>query len=557
MDFDFGDTNFSGRMYFGLYQPPGETKYAYPLYSRRSVPIDSGRCSVPIASTLKGKYDFTGWQVSGRLHVGYRIVSSEGSLLYDGRLRLTGTGPFQLDTCVIEGPFVNLLTHQSVVVSFVTNFPVKASVAIGKRTHQSDDISTHHEITVNRLEPDRDYTYAVMVDDYREEYSFHTAPLPGSRTSFTFAYASDGRANSGGGERDIWGVNAYMLKRIAVMLSEQGARFFQFTGDLIDGYTNDVGDIQLQYANWKRTAEPFAAHLPFVCGFGNHETLVDYFATDKRSVAIDKFPYDRYSSEAIFARNFVNPLNGPFSEDGSVYDPHPETIDFPPYEESAFYYIYDNVAMISLNSNYWYAYTINREPGSGGNPHAYIMDNQLKWLSDVVDHMEANAEIDHIFVTVHTPLFPNGGHVGDDMWYQGNNEIRPWINGEPVKKGIIERRDEILDILVNRSTKVRAALTGDEHNYSRLPVGPGLPMYPEGWDLPRLKLSRGIYQVNNGAAGAPYYGREHTPWERQVQRLSTQNAVVFFHIDGISIDVEVRNPDTSELIDQFTLYDGE
>jgi hypothetical protein len=49
---------------------------------------------------------------------------------------------------------------------------------------------------------------------------------------------------------------------------------------------------------------------------------------------------------------FVNPENGPVSEDGSIYDPNPEQVDFPSYSETVFYYTYDNTAMIVLNSDY-------------------------------------------------------------------------------------------------------------------------------------------------------------------------------------------------------------
>ena len=87
------------------------------------------------------------------------------------------------------------------------------------------------------------------------------------------------------------------------------------------------------------------------------------------------------------------------------------------------------------------------------------------------------------------------------MWYRGNNEKRPWVAGKPLKKGIIERRDELLDILVNQSTKVRAILTGDEHNYCKTEIGPETVIYNDDWEGERLELTRTIYQVNNGAAG--------------------------------------------------------
>ncbi|MDZ4679986.1 MAG: hypothetical protein SGI94_06060, partial [Saprospiraceae bacterium] len=119
---------------------------------------------------------------------------------------------------------------------------------------------------------------------------------------------------------------------------------------------------------------------------------------------------------------------------------------------------------------------------------------------------------------------------------------------------IIERRDQILDIIVNKSTKVRAILTGDEHNYNRLRLTPETVIYPENYDKPKIRLSRTIYQINNGAAGAPYYAQEQTPWTPYVSGFTTQHALVFFHVHKKKIEVEVVNPDTLEEVDRFRLH---
>ena len=192
-------------------------------------------------------------------------------------------------------------------------------------------------------------------------------------------------------------------------------------------------------------------------------------------------------------------------------------------------------------------------PEIGGGLHGYIMDNQLKWVKKTIKSLEKDADIDHIFITEHTPFFPNGGHVQDDMWYFGNNEKRPWVAGKPLKKGIIERRDELLDIFVNESSKVVAILTGDEHNYCKTEIGPETKIYKDDYEGKKLELSRTIYQVNNGAAGAPYYAQEQTPWTPFTSGFTTQNALVFFHVEGKKISLEVMNPDTLEQVDVLEL----
>ncbi len=177
----------------------------------------------------------------------------------------------------------------------------------------------------------------------------------------------------------------------------------------------------------------------------------------------------------------------------------------------------------------------------------------MKWLESTLKALQNNSAIDHIFITEHTPFFPNGGHVKDDMWYGGSNQPRAMVAGKPVKYGIIERRDQLLDIIVNRTPKVVAILTGDEHNYCRTEIGPHTNIYPDNYDKPKIKLTRTVWQINNGAAGAPYYAQEQTPWSDKVQGFTTQNAVVFFRVDGTKIKMEVYNPDTLEPVDEMQL----
>ncbi|MCK5471468.1 MAG: metallophosphoesterase, partial [Cyclobacteriaceae bacterium] len=386
-----------------------------------------------------------------------------------------------------------------------------------------------------------------------ETYSFRTAPAPGSRTEFSFSYASDSRSGNGGGERNLLGTNAYIMKKIMALNLQQKVRFMQFTGDMVTGYSVNPNSLRLEYANWKRAIEPFARYIPVIPAMGNHEAVVKSFYDPAKNFnyQIDNFPYDKVSSEAIFQKEFVNPLNGPESEDGASYDPDEKDIDFPSYKESVFYYIYDNIAMVVLNSNYWYAPTTKAVTFTSGNIHGYIMDNQLEWFKTTMNSLESNENIDHIFVTVHTPFFPNGGHVEDDMWYGGENAYRPSVDGKRVAKGVIERRDELLDIIVNKSKKTKALLTGDEHNYARTKIGPETKIYPKKYFAEKLELTREIWQINNGAAGAPYYAQEKTPWSKSVEGFTTQNALVIFYVNGNDLKMKVLNPDTLEEVDEM------
>ncbi len=553
LNFDIPD--FTGTLYYGFIDY-FDSKHPQPVYYWRSEKIDSGKVSINIKKRLTGNYDMVGWQKSGKGTIGYRITDEKGNLLYDGIVSFLYTDSFKIDDTIIEGPFVNHITENSAKISFETNNAIITQVKINEQIIKDENESKHHEFIITNLNPDTKYVYSVFYGGNKQTYSLKTAHQSASRKPFVFAFASDSRAGAGGGEKDLYGANYYIMKKIMALISQQQATFMQFTGDMISGYCTDTDEINLQYANWKRAVEPFAHYIPIYIAIGNHEVIMNTFKdkANKIRINIERFPFSTESAEMIFANNFVNPNNGPATEDGTKYDPNPDKVDFPSYEENVYFYTFDNIAMIVMNSDYWYAPSTRHIPLTGGNPHAYIMDNQLKWLEKIVQVYENDNNVDHVFVTLHTPFFPNGGHSRNDMWYSGNNKIRAYIAGKPVEKGIIERRDELLEIIVNKSSKVRAILTGDEHNYNKMEVGPNTKIYPENWQKEKIQLARTIYQVNNGAAGAPYYAQEQLPWTPFVTGFTTQNAVVFFHVDGKSIIMKVLNPDTLEEVDYFELY---
>ena len=552
--FNFDKLN-SGTLIYGLV-PENDSKYPMPVFLSRPVKIKNGKAEVNIIKRLSGIFDMVSWEKSGRFTLGYRVLNSHGEIVLDSKVNVTGKGPFKTDPTIIDGPFVAKLTDNSCVIWFNTDKKVSASVLADNKTYSDNKIARHHEIKIDGLKPATNYAYTVKYGGWEESYSFRTANKPGSRKPFVFAYASDSRTSVGGGERDIFGTNGYILKKIFALARANDTRFIQFTGDLMDGNTPSKSDMKLELFNWKYCVAPFAHYFPFYAAMGNHENYrFELKSKDGERYYFDKFPFADNSSESIFQDEFVNPIASDIkSEDGSKYDPDPNKTDFPSYDESVFYYVYGNVAVVVLNSDYWYSPTVkNGIPGPGGGLHGYIMDNQLAWLKKTLKKLDADNRIDHIFVTQHTPALPNGGHVINAMWYYGNNSRRPYVAGKPVDEGIIERRDDYLNIVVNQSKKVRAILTGDEHNYHRTLIEPGIDLYPKNWDKKKLEITRKVYQINNGAAGAPYYAQEKVPWTNWVKKFTTQNALVLFYVNGKKVHVVVKNPDTLEIIEEYDL----
>lgn len=545
--------NLKGTITYGLI-PYGKAPHPLPVYRFTQSLLD-GKAIINMVEAFKYPYDFVGWKENGYLSLGYRLADDNGMILYDGVVSLTGTGPFEVVPALYEGPFVSNLTDTAVVIWCKTTTPIRAQVEIDGRTYKDDVPKTHHEWQIDNLKPNQKYEYKVTYGALSQSYHFTTALPKGSKQKFVFGYTSDSRHATGGGERKLYGANAYIMKKIAALAYREKAAFVQFTGDMINGYLTDKEEQLLQYYNWKKSIEPFWHYIPFYAGMGNHEALGFVFEDEKGKSKgfIDRFPFDTESAEAVFAEAFVNPLNGPLNEDSNRYDPDKSQTDFPPYTENVFYYTHGNVAMIVLNSDYWYAPSLSSQTATSGGLHGYIMDNQLDWLRATIRKLEGDKAIDHIFVTQHTPAFPNGGHSKDDMWYGGDNNKRPWVSGKPVEKGIIERRDEYLDILINESKKTVAILTGDEHNYNWLKLTSEVPIYPENYPHKKLNVSRPIYQINNGAAGAPYYAQEVLPWSKFTQSFSVENALCLFYVDGNTITMKVINPDTLNEIDTLKL----
>jgi hypothetical protein len=303
----------------------------------------------------------------------------------------------------------------------------------------------------------------------------------------------------------------------------------------------------MEYANFKRSLEPFWCKVPVYVGFGDHEPNKTSLRNEstKKSYSIELYPYATLSGEATFAKAFVNPRNGPQSEDGASYDPDPSKLDFPTYKENVYYYTYGNVAMIVLNTEYWES----KDPTvTGGCPEGYIMDQQVKWLKATMLKMEGSPDIDHIFVNIHGAVFPNGDHLSDAMYWNGDNDSRAVVAGVPLPKGAIERRDEILDICVNGSKKFLAFISGDEHNFSFLPMTPETPIYKEGYTGPKIRLSRSFYNINNGGGGSAPYAMLKSPWEGSFKYFTEPPIVALISVNGKNVSLNAMRAETFETI---------
>lgn len=531
------------------YGPLDETaEYPAVAFLPRAARITDGKALLEIKKTFTKATDYFHLADAGKGILGYRIIDSTGRIIYEGRVAFEGKGPYSIVPTLTQGPMVDCVEPTRFVLAYETQSPVTTTVTIDGRTFSDSQPVTHHELAITGLKPSTEYTYTIAYGARTVSDKMLTAPAEGSRQPFTFAFASANRATTGGGERDFGGTDYEQTREVMSSALLHKAVFLQCTGDFTNGANASVGGHLMEYANFKRAMEPFWSHIPVYVGMGDHETNKTTLKNDdplNKGFSIELFPYSQVSGETAFAKAFVNPDNGPQSEDGTAYDPNPNQQDFPTYKENVYYYTYGNVAMIVLNTEYWESKT---PMVTGGCPEGYIMDGQMAWLKATMQKMENDPNIDHIFVNIHGAVFPNGDHLTDAMFWSGDNTSRAVVAGVPLPKGAIERRDEIIDVCVNKSKKFLAFLSGDEHNFAFLKVTPETPIYKSDYTGPRIKISRPFYNINNGGGGSAPYAMLKSPWMGSFQYLTPPPTLALITVKGKNVVLNAVRAETQEPI---------
>ncbi len=575
-----------GTVYFGPYPfETAETTYDYAVFRKRSR-ITGGTAEINVKSLFALRSNSENWSDTAKLALRLELHARTTQEDID-------LGTYQIQACVkvenstleilpsiIEGPFVTNVTSDNptvIEIVFRLNKEAAAKVvipAIGE--FMQGKSSDEYKIRLVRLKPDTGYKYYVEVAGVRTgEYEFKTAPLPGKGKT-RFVFACDSRGGYGGGDRNYMGVNYNVMERIAGLAWIQDVDFMLHGGDLVNGYTTSTDDFRSQIRAFKQSVSSFWRSRPVYTGLGNHEALVETYRdpspdADKRKnrygVQIDKRPYATDSAEAVFAGEFYNPLDAP----------PPPRENLPTLNENTYSFQYGPVKVITICNNYWYA---NYASETGGAPEGWLFPIQLGWLRSRLQEAEEDPTVKYVIVYAQEPVFPNGGHVSDTMWYRGDNNVRAHMldgKGElrPAHNGIIEVRNDLAEILQGYS-KVAAFLAGDEHAYHRIVIDKETPVGdPKKDDFnrdgkicgeaeneadrepcsPLAELKFPLWYITSGGAGAPYYSEEPSPWNEYLKKkyadeselrkyyfFTSQLNYLLFEADENGISVTVYNP---------------
>ena len=182
------------------------------------------------------------------------------------------------------------------------------------------------------------------------------------------------------------------------------------------------------------------------------------------------------------------------------------------------------------------------------------MPDQLEWIVRQIREGDRDTTVEAVLLFAQEPVFPNGGHVGDAMWYGGNNNVRAYTDHGgrliPEEDGIIEVRNKLWRA-VSSSKKVAAVLTSDEHGYHRTLIDQQTPVGIMADDAdgdgkleqvsPNPAFIYPTWQITSGGAGAPYYAQEQAPWSDDVAVYSSQYNYTLFRFKDGKMQLEVYN----------------
>jgi len=110
---------FKGSITYGMITY-GLAPHPLPVY-RFTEKILGGKASINIIRNFSYPFDFVNWKENKKLTIGYRLIDETGMIVFDGNVSVAGSGPFKVVPTIYEGPYINRIKTNSVVIWFNTS----------------------------------------------------------------------------------------------------------------------------------------------------------------------------------------------------------------------------------------------------------------------------------------------------------------------------------------------------------------------------------------------------------------------------------------------------
>ncbi len=468
---------------------------------------------------------------------------------------------------ISEGPLVCNVTATNAVLFWRTDMVTTGALQVGERLFDDTVLTNQHSVMLNGLKPETEYVYCIRSRSDAETmvheiwYHFKTPPYEGKRSSFSFAVCSDsevGLYRSG----SLGNVNhTSVLTSLMNDAMNRNAALVLFPGNMIIGNTSLSEQVLMEYRMWKQKIQGAWHFIPFYSGMGNNEarvyeeqvitynrfTLPQGGYEERRDYTLHFPRHDRMTPEQLFSSEFVNPGNGPDTEE--QFKDHP-------FYENTYSFNYGDSHFIMLNNNWCTVSDPSGSPLTEFGFQGMFPDAVMQWLEEDLAYAQMKG-IKHIFVFYSEPAFPNAGQVSAGMYYDGTMSFGKNSNSFPTDSQTYrELRNTFWKLLCENS--VCMAFSGHEHCYHRTLIDAELfsPFY------------HSITQLVVGTAGAPFESmRNYTrrglkiPWQHVGSGVYEKSKVEFFsinrgyaliHVDGNRVSGEYINQD-GQVIDTFKI----
>jgi len=249
------------------------------------------------------------------------------------------------------------------------------------RTPENRDVGNYAPRNIFRAEvtglnPNTKYKYR-MGSPRGWSQTFYHLTSGSSDNNFSFTVGADTQDNV---------FNQMLATFKAANEFDEDNRFFIISGDISDYPQEDIDE----FPNYTKTANEINKRTPIVTTQGNHDTYLNSNESNR-----DEY---MFGSAEVFNSFITFPENG--WDQGEEHGPH---------RSKSYYFYYNNVLFIMLNTMATQNETGTREPNHTA---------QAKWLEEILQKNKDEKLSKYIIVVTHIPFFAGRGSSGN---------VEPWL----------------------------------------------------------------------------------------------------------------------------------